>query len=275
MIFQRFIRLLLISFLFQIPSFASESQLTLKTQGKMNQQIPLSELVKKVQPEKITVSNPIDGKLHTYEGIPTQKLFDHVWGSQWRTGDEILMTCLDGYQPSIPVDRFLHHQSWIATRRIDSANFTATSQKDQKAIQLGPFYLIWENLKDQEMKAEGENGWPYQLIAFDQIQFIEKFPKLAPSPHASRSARAGFVAFRKYCLKCHAINQEGGNVGPELHTPVNVTQYFNQKWLKVWIKDPSLVRKNSKMPPPLYDLKDPKKIDEVVNDLIAYLKSIP
>jgi cytochrome c2 len=262
---------------FDRPTFANERpvQLSLKSRGVQNQSLTMSELTKISPPEKIKVWSPIENKQHTYEGISANRVFDQVWGKSWRSGDEILMTCLDGYQPSIPVARFLKHTSWIAFKRDDQSTFAVSAPKTGQVIPLGPFYLIWENIQDQEMKQEGENGWPYQLIAFDQIKFTEKFPKIAPIPNANQSAKDGFLAFRKYCLKCHAINGEGGNMGPELHAPVNVTQYFKEKWLKAWIANPASVRNNSKMPPPFYDLKDRKKIDQTVDQIISYLKALP
>ncbi len=256
-------------------SVAASHSLVFKNAGRVIQEIQLDQLTRLSHSEQVQVINPVDDAEHTYLAVPTATVFDTIFGTSWRRGDEILMTCLDGYQPSIPVKRFLEHTSWIAFNAADPNPFEVRSRSNGKSIQLGPYYLIWENKQDTLIRSEGEEGWPYQLIGFDLISFSDKFPKLAPPLGASPHAKEGFLVFRKYCLKCHSINGEGGNVGPELHAPVNVTEYFNEKWLKIWLKDPSLIRRNSKMPAPFLAVKDPKKVDRMIQQIITYLKSIP
>lgn len=59
--------------------------------------------------------------------------------------------------------------------------------------------------------------------------------------------------------------------GVELNYPVNVTEYFEEKWLKLWIENPSEIRFNTKMPGLNLDIDN---IEEVINNIVDYLKAM-
>jgi hypothetical protein len=68
-------------------------------------------------------------------------------------------------------------------------------------------------------------------------------------------------------VKCHAINQQGGRVGPELNVPQNVTEYRDEAFLRAWIKNPFTFRVSA-MPP------SPQLSDADVTSLLRYLASM-
>ncbi|MFT4639418.1 MAG: cytochrome c2 [Verrucomicrobiales bacterium] len=61
--------------------------------------------------------------------------------------------------------------------------------------------------------------------------------------------RKGFDLFRKNCMVCHAIDGSGGTMGPELHSPRNVTEYWKEEMIPAFVKKPQSFRHNAKMPP--------------------------
>jgi len=65
------------------------------------------------------------------------------------------------------------------------------------------------------------------------------------------------------------INGDGGNVGPELNYPVNVTEYWKEEWLARFIADPKSIRPNSKMIPFYRDVDNRQAI---ITSIMAYLK---
>ena len=81
--------------------------------------------------------------------------------------------------------------------------------------------------------------------------------------------RRGFLAFRDKCMMCHSINGEGGKKGVELNYPVNVTEYFDGRWLKQWIADPRSVRYSTTMPG-----LDVEGRDRMIDDIVRYLKTM-
>ena len=56
------------------------------------------------------------------------------------------------------------------------------------------------------------------------------------------SAARGFAIFKGRCLRCHAINQQGGKVGPDLNAPQSVTSYRTKAWITGYVRQPSKYR---------------------------------
>jgi mono/diheme cytochrome c family protein len=140
-----------------------------------------------------------------------------------------------------------------------------------RRAELGPFYLVWQNLSDRVIRAEGDYGWPYQLASVELVDFAARFPKLAPPAGASAAARRGFELYRVHCLKCHSINDEGGKTGPELNYPKSVTEYWRPGPLREWILDPSAFRFRSAMPGLPRELPERGR---KVGDIVAYLSAM-
>jgi mono/diheme cytochrome c family protein len=76
-------------------------------------------------------------------------------------------------------------------------------------------------------------------------------------------ARRGFAIFRRECVACHAVNGEGGSVGPELNVPKSVAEYRDAAWIKAYVRDPSAIRYTS-MPSHLH------LTDADLDALVAY-----
>lgn len=112
-----------------------------------------------------------------------------------------------------------------------------------------------------------------QTATFNDIQQNNRgqFPRSAPPLLSGNPAMEGFLAFRQHCIKCHTINGDGGNFGPELNYPVNVTEYWNEEWLARYIADPQSIRTNSKMIPFYRDVKNRQA---VISSIILYLKAM-
>ena len=77
----------------------------------------------------------------------------------------------------------------------------------------------------------------------------------------------GFNTFKKRCLKCHAINQEGGAVGPELNVPQSIIEYRPEAHIKAYISDPATFRYGG-MPA------HPDLTEAMLDDLIAYFRAM-
>lgn len=70
--------------------------------------------------------------------------------------------------------------------------------------------------------------------------------------------------FGQMCTACHALNGQGGNVGPALD---GIGSKFDIQYISKWLKDPSSIKADSKMPKlPLSD-KD-------LTELATYLSSL-
>lgn len=219
----------------------------------------------------VTVDNPTDSKMHTYEGISLPVLLDQVFGKSWKEFDLVKFTSQDGYQPVIPVESILSGSGVIATGEKGYSGFCKLQRKNGETIDPGPFYLVWGNNNIQNLKEDPWLSWPWQITGIELTGLAREFPHSAPPIFSGEVAKQGYLAFRQHCIKCHSINGDGGNVGPELNYPVSVTEYWKEEWLARFIADPQSIRANSKMIP-FY--RGVKNREEVVSSIIAYLKAM-
>lgn len=252
---------------------AHNSTLVFKDHGKVVATFSLDKLKTKLSPTDLTIVEPNVSAERTYRGFDFNKLMSKVYGPSWLKAEEVLFTCLDGYQPSVPLQEFKNHHAHLAFGAANGDDFKIkTHQTNEELVDLGPFYLTWDNSKNEALKAEGATFWPYQVVSIDLITFNERFPKIAPPPGAGHDATAGFLVFRKHCMSCHSVNGEGGTVsGIDLNFPVNVTEYYQAAWLPKWIADPQSIRPKTAMPP---IPKDIAQREQKIRQIIAYLKAM-
>jgi mono/diheme cytochrome c family protein len=226
------------------------------------------DLRKLIGTQKIKVSDINQKELVEYEALPARKVFETIYGEKWKTEEEVLFTCKDGYQPSLPRSRFDQFEGFFALGKTTGV-FTLTNKSEgNKTVDLSPMYLIWNLPSDS---ASSDNGlfWPYQLVGVDLIAFADRLQGLRPPGTVSESVQRGYSAFRTHCAVCHRINGLGGQGAPELNYPKNVTEYYRPEFLKQWISNPSSIRYMTPMPGLTATLKDR---DRVIKDIIEYLK---
>lgn len=207
-----------------------------------------------------------------YQAYPTREVFDQVFGPAWRAAEEVLFTCADGYQPSVPVKDILEHSSYLAVSREGSkgGEFTLVNKlQAQEKVTLGPLYLVWDNIRDKSLRAEGASQWPYQVVSIDLVRFQDRFAAMAPAKDAPPQVIEGFLTFRKACANCHRINGVGAEKAPELNYPVNVTEYYKEEYLKRWIDRPQSIRWQSPMPP--FNPDHPQR-KQAIDAIYSYLK---
>ena len=86
----------------------------------------LSELSRIVGPSLLRVFEPYEEREVEFRAIPFASVLDFLYGEDWRAQPELLLlfTCRDGYQPTLPVQRVLDHQAWLAFDRVGQAGFS-------------------------------------------------------------------------------------------------------------------------------------------------------
>lgn len=240
--------------------------------GKPVAAYDLAALRERVAASDVRVFEPYEQQEVSFVALPFAALLDAIYGEEWRAEEELLFTCSDGYQPTIPVGRVLEHRAWLAfERKQQGFSIRKRESGETRTVELGPFYLVWENLEDAQVRQEADYGWPYQLVGVDLIRTRERFPGMLPPADASPAAVAGFRAFRVHCSKCHELNGEGGEIGPELVAASSPLEHRDPDFLRAWIEDPSRIRPNARMPalnPALPDRAG------TVNEILAYLEAM-
>ena len=217
----------------------------------------------------VKVDNPTDSKIHTYEGISLTLLLEQIFGNGWKAFDAVQFTTQDGYQPIIPTSSITANFGLIATGENGDSGFGKLKRKNGETVDPGPFFLVWENIKNTAAKKDSWLSWPWQITSIELTSFTREFPHSAPPEQAGNLAQKGFLEFQQHCIKCHTINGEGGGIGPELNYPANVTEYWKEDWLARFIADPQRVRANSKM---ISFYRDVDNRQAIIASIIAYLK---
>ncbi len=269
---KRIMQFILILFLsFATSVYAGESPtLTFRKNGEVVRMLSrdaINQLKEEIR--IVTVDNPTDSKLHTYEGVLLVALLDQVFGKDWKVFDIVKFKTSDGYQPVIPTESVMKGCGLISTAEKGFQGFQKLQRINGEFVDPGPFFLVWENINNIRSKEDPWLCWPWQITEIELTSIAREYPRSAPRDFKSNAAREGFLAFRQHCIKCHSINGEGGNVGPELNYPTNVTEYWKEDWLARFIADPQSVRANSRMVPFYRDVKDRQ---ETVVSIIEYLR---
>ncbi len=254
-------------------SVETDTRLEFERHGRLVARDDWEQLLARAKATRIRVYEPYEERTVEFSALALADVLDAVYGPGWKEEQELLFTCRDGYQPTVPVARLLEHRAWLAFGRPATETFSIRKHEsgEVRTVDLGPYYVVWSNLDDATIRQEGDYGWPYQVVGIDLIDRRARFPKMAPPADASAEVFAGFEAFRIHCSKCHPVNGEGGAIGPELNPAPGSGEYYDPAWLRTWIEEPAKARPKTRMPPLNPNLPDRAR---VVDEIVAYLTAM-
>jgi len=210
--------------------------------GQELRALSLGELKRTIPSEEWRAFDPYYAREKGWRTLPLHPLLELGFGRPLGELAEVefVLRAIDGYTVPMSAERLLEGGAYIAYADIDSPEWEPIGT--QKAHP-GPFYLVWRGPEQQVLK---DYPRPWQLAAIEIADFASLFPHTIPRGEApDSSAMQGFAIFKKECLKCHAINQEGGHVGPELNVPQSIVEYRPVAQIKAYIKNPLLFRYGS------------------------------
>lgn len=150
--------------------------------------------------------------------------------------------CTDGYKPTQKLKELLSGDGFVAFRD-EAVENPGKNWPDSLQAKLAPFYLVWKNVPFEDKSFP----WPYALYKIEINKVDTIYNAITPAENAA--AIAGFDHFRHYCIKCHSINKIGGNVGPELNYPKNITEYWDVDNMWAYTQNPQAFRYNARMAP--------------------------
>ncbi|MCA9580160.1 MAG: cytochrome c [Myxococcales bacterium] len=210
--------------------------------------------------EVVTLRDANLGKTKRYRATPLRALLQGLETHEGLPSKMAILRAKDGYELRVAAERLLEDGAFIAIGEAESGTFEPIGQQH---LDPGPFYLVWAGAHQGDVKAY---PWPWQLAA---IHFTDEqaYPKTHPPKGSSTTVYRGHTLFLKECVRCHAINRDGGSLGPELNLPQNITEYREENQLRSFIQNPKAFRYSAM---PAFGHLSPADLDA----LFAYLRSM-
>jgi len=221
--------------------------------------LTVDDLRRELAPVAVAVEDPVYGMRRTYQGVRLAELLA-LLPPGGDPVDEVVFHTRDGYAPTLDLAAARAGEGLVAFRDTTRRVGFAPVRQGKALVDPGPFYLVWTG------PGATERPWPYQLVRIELVSFRRTYDRLFPGDaEAGGPVARGFLAFRTHCLRCHSVNLQGGDLGPELNVPRSVTEYRDAATLRQFIRDAGSFRARSKMPP------FPQLDDAALDDLLAYL----
>lgn len=213
--------------------------LTFMRDGEQIKALSVEELIKISPLEQWSAYDPYYKKVKTWRAFALKPVLEAVYKGQ--DGDlvsqELILRASDGYQVLSTGAAMLRPGAYIAVEDVEHPGWEPIGPQ---RVNPGPFYLVWrqEDQQDQEQYPR-----PWQLAQIEIARYEQLYPRTVPTGAAEDSlARQGYELFKAQCSRCHAINQQGGRVGPELNIPQNITEYRPEAQIRAYIKNPMTFR---------------------------------
>ena len=206
-----------------------------------------------------------------YVGYPAVDVLARLFGTDWHEqARTVELRALDGYVSRIDVARFLDDTAFLAFARADGAPFDIDNlRQNQTDVPLGPWYLVWDNISNPALLAEGASDWPYQVHEVNLVSLSDA--ALLPDGLAA-DLREGAELARRYCLQCHKVNGFGGEKFPG--NLAAIARVHAEPDFIRWVLSPSAVRSSTTMPPLSDRLPDAER-RRIAKALFDYLTAVP
>ena len=195
----------------------------------------------------VTIDDPYYGRPVRYRACPLAEVLALGFGSlaDAPADADVFFRARDGYVKPASVARVREAGGWVAFADADrmKGDDPGFAPIDRRQVDPAPYYVVWEKPAQRDTH---RYPWPYQLAAIELASFASRYPHTAPTGIATDApAWKGYAIFRGECSACHAINGEGGTIGPELNVPQSIVEYRAAAQLKAFIRKPETFRYTS------------------------------
>jgi mono/diheme cytochrome c family protein len=212
-------------------------------EGKPLHAFKKGELEAAIKPEIFTVFDPNYKKKKTFRALPLPAVLAQGFPGVALEHEDVVLRARDGFSVPVKGALLLEKGAYIAVEDLEQPSWEPVGPQRANP---GPYYMIWREKGQEDVES---HPWPWQLAAIEIARFESLYPHVSP-PNVSPGSPAmtGFRVFRENCLSCHAINREGGHVGPDLNVPQSIVEYRPEEQIRAYIVNP-LAFRYGKMPP--------------------------
>jgi mono/diheme cytochrome c family protein len=249
---------------------AEDAALRFERDGALVGAIPVDELRAACGARPVEVrEDPYYGRAKRFLACPLREVLALGFGAPPQPGsdEDFFFRARDGYVKLTSAARLAEPGGYLAFADADRTRGDDPGWEpiDRRQVSPAPLYVVWTG--------PGQNDphlypWPYQLAAIEIAPFASRFPRTVPrQAEPGAAAWRGFAVFRRECIACHAINGEGGKVGPELNVPRSIVEYRPARQIKAYVRNPQAFRYTT-MPAHLH------LSDAELDGLVAYFRAM-
>lgn len=223
-----------------------DASLRFERDGQLLRELSLDAL-RAACPEQVVVveQDPYYGRRKRFLALPLRCVLEQGLGALPQASANVFLRARDGYVKPASGARLSEPGGWLAFADADHQPAGALGWEpiDRRRLDPAPFYLVWTGAEQGDAH---RYPWPYQLVAVELAPFESRYPATRPVGAAPGSpAREGYAIFRSECIACHAINGQGGRVGPDLNVPRSIVEYRPLEQIKAYVRDPQSFRYTS------------------------------
>jgi mono/diheme cytochrome c family protein len=237
------------------------SALTFVRDGKTVATLTRAELEKTIPAETIEGFDPYYGKTKRFRGLPLARVVARGFGDGKLDGEEYVLRARDGYAVPMRGALVMEPGGYVAFEDLDVPGWQPIGPQQ---VSPAPYYVVWSKPEQANLDSHPR---PWQLDKIEIARFDAIYPHTSPGAAAGSPEARGYELFRGHCIKCHAINREGGRVGPDLNVPQNITEYRPEDQIRAYIRNPAAFRYGN-MPA------HPELTDADLDALVAYLRAM-
>lgn len=262
---QRLTVMLLLLSLVAAEPVTAEDGLSFHAQGAEVSRLSRERILRDCPLRVVEVDDPYYGRSMRFHACPLAWVVEQGFGREPASlaREMVLFRALDGYKRLAEGPRLGEEGGFLALGDADrgTAAEAVWLPIGRERADPGPYYLVWTGADQGDPHV---HPWPYQLASVELVEPDEEFPAILPRGlPRDDSAWRGLAIFRRDCLTCHAVNGQGGVVGPEMNLPRSIVEYRDPVQLKEFIRDPQSFR-YTRMPA------NPQLSDQDLDDLLAY-----
>ncbi len=250
-------------------ALAGTEEMTLRflRNGELLRGLEIERLRGNCAERTVEVEDPYHLRRKRYRACPLAEVMRAGFGERWAEDPErnFFLRARDGYTRPAAAARLAEAGAWLAFADLSNPQGEGWEPIDRRRVDPAPFYLVWSGPGQDDPH---RYPWPYQLVEIEAAPFEREYAHTLPRGlPVGDPAWRGFAIFRGECVACHAINGEGGRVGPELNVPRSIVEYRPAEQIKAYVRDPGSFRHTS-MPP------HPHLSNSDLDGLLAYFRAM-